>query len=108
MGPAMRRLIAAALLSGASPALAQHIAPASSSLTPALVTAAPLPETPAVDAFYRSRGNAPIWLRDSASAEAARMLPTILERAPLDGLANGPELARLAEAALARVNSAAP
>ena len=103
----MPRLIAGALLCGAAPALAQQ-APASASLTPALVTVAPLPATPAVNAFYQQRGNAPLWLRDAASAEAARMLPAILERAPLDGLAEGPERARMVEAALARANGAAP
>lgn len=107
VGPDLLRVMTAALLCGAAPALAQQ-APASASLTPALVTAAPLPASPAVNAFYQQRGNAPIWLRDAASAEAARMLAPILERAPLDGLAEGPELARLVEAALARARDAAP
>lgn len=112
VGPNVTRMIAAALLCGASPLLAQPAfaqqAPAFASLTPALVTAAPLPANPLVNDFYRQRGNAPIWLRDAASAEAARMLAPILERAPLDGLAEGPELARLVAAALARVDAAAP
>ncbi|MGI8610860.1 MAG: L,D-transpeptidase family protein [Sphingomicrobium sp.] len=103
----MLRSIAAALLCGASPALAQQ-APASASLTPALVTVAPLPASPAVNAYYHLNGNAPIWLRDAASAEAAKLLPAILERAPLDGLANGPELARLVEDAIARAQAAGP
>ena len=107
VGPQILRAMAAALLCGAAPANAQQ-APASASLTPALVAAAPLPATPAVNAFYQQRGNAPLWLRDAASAEAARMLPAILDRAPLDGLAEGPELARLVEGALARARDAAP
>src|SRR5688500_2703857 len=94
VGSQMLRMIAAALLGGASPAGAQ---PASANLTPALVTAARLPATPAVNAYYRLSGNTPIWLKDSASAEAAKLLPRILERAPVDGLANGPELARMVE-----------
>ena len=103
----MLRWIAAALLCGASPALAQPV-PASASLTPALVTVAPLPATPAVNAYYQLRGNAPIWLRDAATTEAAKLVPGILERAPLDGLANGPELARLVEDSIARAQAAAP
>src|SRR5687768_12855474 len=108
----MMRMIAAALLSGASPLVAQTAlaqpAPASASLTPALVTVAPLPATPAVNAYYQLSGNAPIWLKDSASAEAAKLLPAILERAPLDGLANGPDLAEMVENAIARAQAAAP
>ena len=106
-GSPVLRLLAAALLCGASPALAQH-APASASLTPALVTVAPLPASPAVNAYYQLSGNAPIWLRDAASIEAAKLLPAILERAPLDGLANGPELARLVEDTIARAQAAPP
>ena len=99
-GPPILGSIAAALLCGASPALAQ--APSSASLTPALVRFAPLPATPAVNIYYQQRAHAPIWLRDAASVEAAKLLPAILERATLDGLANGPELARLAQSAIAQ------
>src|SRR5688572_33003676 len=98
-------MTAAALLCGASPALAQ---PASAGLTPALVTVAPLPATPAVNAYYQLSGNAPIWLKNEATAEAAKLLPAILERAPLDGLAGGPELARMIEDAIARAQFEAP
>ncbi len=97
----------AALLCGASPALAQS-APAPADLTPALVTVAPLPATPAVNAYYQLSGNAPIWFKNSATAEVAKLLPAILERAPLDGLANGPELAEMARNAIARAQSEAP
>lgn len=88
---------AAALLCGAAPASAQ-VAP-----TPMLAAATPLPSTPAVDAYYAARANAPIWFRDASSLAAAKLLPAILERAPLDGLDNGPDLARQVDAALARV-----
>ena len=101
----MLRLATAALLCGASPALAEQ---ASASLTPALITVAPLPATPAVNAYYQLSGNAPIWLKNSATAEVAKLLPEILERAPLDGLANGPELAEMARNAIARAQSEAP
>ena len=56
----------------------------------------------AVDAFYASRGNAPVWLRSGADSGAARELIGILERAPLDGMENGPALASQAQALIAR------
>ena len=80
IGSPVLRLVAGALLCGASPALAQH-APASATLTPALVTVAPLPASPAVNAYYQLSGNAPIWLRDAASIEAAKLLPAAPTRA---------------------------
>lgn len=96
--------IAAALLCGAAPLAAQS-APVPAQLAPALVTTQTLPSAAAVELYYAQRGNAPIWLRDAASREAARLLPAILERAPLDGLADGPDLARMVEAALARAHA---
>ena len=104
--PALRlpvlRMIAGALLCGATPALAiQASAPAAAQ--PAAPAAPALfPAAPAVDSYYAARGNAPIWLRDAASFEAARLLPAILRRARVDGLADSAELARRVEDALAR------
>jgi murein L,D-transpeptidase YcbB/YkuD len=103
-------IVATALLCGAAPALAQQTAPlaqpatapASATLAPALVTTHSLPASPAVKVYYQLRGNAPIWFRDAAATDAARLLPAILERAQLDGLADGPDLARMVEAAIAR------
>lgn len=101
---------AAALLCGAAPAPAQPApAPASdTTLAPALVTTTTLPSTPAVDAYYAARPNASIWFRDASSLAAAKLLPAILERASLDGLDNGPDLARQVDAALARVQASTP
>ena len=94
-------LVAAALLCASAPVLAQDWAASSSNLTPALVTVSS-PAAPEIDDFYRLRANAPIWFRDTASLEAAKRLPAILKRAPLDGLADGPELARLVQSAIER------
>ena len=94
-------LATAALLCVSAPALAQDWAASSSNLTPALVTVSS-PAAPEIDDFYRLRANTPIWFRDAASLEAARRLPAILRRAPLDGLADGPELARLVQSAIER------
>ena len=59
----------------------------------------------AVDAFYASRGGAPIWLRSGADSGAARELIGILDRSPLDGLENGPALAAQAQALIARAQA---
>jgi murein L,D-transpeptidase YcbB/YkuD len=59
----------------------------------------------AVQAFYANRGGAPLWLHSGADSTAARELIGILDRAPLDGLDNGPMLAAEAQALLARAQS---
>lgn len=56
----------------------------------------------AVDAFYASRGGAPLWLASPGNVAAANEFTAILRRAPLDGLASGPALAAEADALLAR------
>jgi murein L,D-transpeptidase YcbB/YkuD len=58
--------------------------------------------TQAVNAFYASRGGAPLWLRSGADSGAARSLIAILQRAPIDGLAAGPALAAQAQSLMAR------
>ena len=62
----------------------------------------------AVNAFYASRANAPLWLRVGADASAARQLIDTLQRAPLDGMPGGPALAAQAQALLARAQSGEP
>jgi murein L,D-transpeptidase YcbB/YkuD len=88
---------AAALMGLAVPAYAAT----SPELPNAAVSVSPS-ATQAVDAFYASRGNAPVWLRSGADSGAARELIGILERSPLDGLDNGPALASQAQALIAR------
>jgi murein L,D-transpeptidase YcbB/YkuD len=82
--------------------------PASAATTPELPGAA-IQVSPsaaqAVHAFYANRGGAPLWLRSGADSTAARELIGILDRAPLDGLDNGPMLAAQAQALLARAQS---
>lgn len=62
----------------------------------------------AVDAFYASRNGAPLWLRSGADSAAARELIGVLERAQLDGLDNGPELAVQAQALMAQAQTGDP
>ena len=74
-------------------------------------TAATSPELPganygvadqAVNAFYASRGGAPLWLRNGTGA---RELISVLQRASLDGYSNGPAIASQAQAMLARADA---
>ena len=62
----------------------------------------------AVGAFYNARGGSPLWLKGGATGLAARELIDLLQRAPLDGMANGPGLAAQAQALLARAEAGDP
>lgn len=62
----------------------------------------------AVNAFYASRGGAPLWLKGGADSSAARELIGTLQRASLDGMPNGPEIAAQAQALMARAQSGDP
>ena len=62
----------------------------------------------AVSAFYASRRNAPVWLREGTDSSAARELIRILQQAPLDGLSSGPALAAEAQSLLGRVRTGDP
>ena len=59
----------------------------------------------AVEAFYASRRNAPLWLPSGSDGSAARQLIGDLHRASLDGFPSGPSFADQAEALLARANA---
>jgi murein L,D-transpeptidase YcbB/YkuD len=84
-------------------------------ITAVPISAATVPSAPApfrmfgpaggtdVDAFYASRRGAPLWLSDGPNSPAARQLISILQRAPIDGLASGPELAGRAQALISQV-----
>lgn len=56
----------------------------------------------ALDAFYTSRSQAPVWLKDDASRAAAQAFAGDLRGSTIDGLADGPALASQVEAAIAR------
>ncbi|MGE5564407.1 MAG: L,D-transpeptidase family protein [Bacillota bacterium] len=97
------------LLAGAACAALMGLSvPVSAATTPELPGAA-IQVSPsaaqAVQAFYASRGGAPLWLRSGADSAAARQLIGILDRAPLDGLDSGPMLAAQAQALLARAQT---
>jgi murein L,D-transpeptidase YcbB/YkuD len=55
--------------------------------------------------FYERRNYAPIWFRAGAGDEAVGLLLSVLRRAPIDGMANGPQVAASVEAAVAAARS---
>ena len=59
----------------------------------------------AVNAFYASRGGAPLWLRGGPNSGAATSLMSVLQRASLDGLPSGPALAMQAQSLMARAST---
>lgn len=100
------KLLAGAALAGAaSIAGAQTLAPVAS---PAAATAvAPASPAAAVAAYYQ-RFPARIWLRKGADDPAIEQMALILDRAPFDGLAEGPLLAAEVRAAQAAARSGQP
>src|SRR5437588_9166498 len=87
----------------ASSALAQTDAPAPPIAAPAIV-----PADTAVAAFYDGHLAQPIWFRGGVDNPALTQLVTILQRAPFDGFAEGPQLAAQAQAAIAQARSGNP
>jgi L,D-transpeptidase YcbB len=95
------------ILAGACAVLTVLSAPAAAAATPEVPAVAPWNGSveQAVDAFYASRGGAPLWLRSGPNGSAANELIEILQRAPLDGLASGPALALQAQSLAARAST---
>jgi murein L,D-transpeptidase YcbB/YkuD len=91
------------LLAGAACAALMALSlPARAATNPELPSAAyDLASEQAVGAFYAARGGAPLWTSPTATNEVL----TALQRAPLDGFANGPALAAQAQALMARANA---
>lgn len=61
-----------------------------------------------IGAFYAAYKPQPIWTRAGLNETAVAQLTAILQRAPFDGLAEGPQLAAQAQAAAARARSGDP
>lgn len=59
----------------------------------------------AIDAFYRTRGNAPLWFEGGRESVAAVELVGLLRRAALDGLSSGPVIADQIEQMMAQARS---
>ena len=61
-----------------------------------------------VSAFYDTWQSKPIWFRGSVSNPAVAELVSILQRAPFDGFAEGPQLAQQVQAAVSQAQSGNP
>ena len=70
--------------------------------------AAAVPAAAAVASFYDSFKTQPIWFRNGANEAAIAQLTAILQRAPFDGFAEGPQLAAQVRAAAAQAASGQP
>ena len=68
--------------------------PAAAGANPALA--------PAIAQFYAARANKPLWFQAGAPTAAASNFLTVLDRAALDGLASGPDLAARARVLIGR------
>ncbi|HEX6740604.1 MAG TPA: L,D-transpeptidase family protein [Sphingomicrobium sp.] len=81
-----------------APGLAQSVAPVTTQ-------ASTLPAASSVAAFYDQWQTQPIWFRGGVESPAIAQLVTILQRAPFDGFAEGPQLAAQVQAATAQAKS---
>ncbi|MEO8453935.1 MAG: L,D-transpeptidase family protein [Sphingomicrobium sp.] len=83
-----------------SPAMAQMGVPLAST-----APAAAVPAGAAVAAFYETYRTQPIWFRGGVDNPAVTQLVAILQRAPFDGFAAGPQLALDVQATVGRAHS---
>jgi L,D-transpeptidase YcbB len=95
--------IGAAALFSATSAAAQTSQP---DLTSA--SAISLPAAGAVATFYDQHLAQPAWFHNGTPDPAVNQLVSILQKAPFDGFAEGPQLAAQIQAAVAQVSSANP
>ena len=95
--------LCASTLLGAAPSLAQAVTPILAGNPGGAV-----PATAAVSAFYNTMKSQPIWFRGPQSSAAAAQLVSILQRAPFDGFAAGPQLAQQVQAAIAQASTGKP
>jgi murein L,D-transpeptidase YcbB/YkuD len=92
--------VGAAALAAAGPATSQvSVSPAAASAS------ASVPVSSSVAAFYDTYRTQPIWFRNGPDNPALTQLVNVLQRAPFDGFAAGPQLASQAQAAIAQARS---
>jgi L,D-transpeptidase YcbB len=92
--------VGAAALAAAGPATSQvSVSPAAGSAS------ASVPVSSSVAAFYDTYRTQPIWFRNGPDNPALTQLVNVLQRAPFDGFAAGPQLASQAQAAIAQARS---
>jgi len=88
-------------------------AAAALSLQPIAATAAAQPAgslaaSPSIEAIYRTWRYAPIWFSGNTAKPATQRLLQILNRAPVDGFAAGPQLAAQVQMALQQAATGSP
>jgi murein L,D-transpeptidase YcbB/YkuD len=88
---------------------------AAAACAPALLLAAPVaaqssavPELASVSAFYDQWQAPPMWFKNGVNPAIVAQLTAILQRAPFDGLASGPQLAAQVQAAATQASSGKP
>lgn len=97
-------------LAAAGPAFAQTapVPLASAPLPAASAQAVSLPTAGAVAALYDQYKLKPMWFKNGSPSVAVTQLTQILRRAPIEGLASGPELANQIDAAVAQARTGDP
>ena len=98
----------AAVLVGAAPAEAKKKAPPPAPVAAPQVAVPNSPNGTAVRYFYERRNYTPVWFKPGAGDEAIGLLLSVLRRAPIDGMANGPQVAASVEAAVAAARAGDP
>jgi len=92
-----RLCVSAIAIAVAAPAVGQTAAPAAGIYDSSAAAS--------VDSYYRTYGAQPLWFRGGVQSQAAAQLAAILDRAPFDGFAQGPQLAAQVRAAAAQAQS---
>jgi murein L,D-transpeptidase YcbB/YkuD len=99
----MSRLCIAMIALLAGVAVPQPLLAQAASIAPAQPLSSPASDADAaLDPFYTSRNQAPVWLKDDAGRTAAQAFANVLRGAAIDGLPQGPALASQVDAAIAR------
>ncbi len=96
------------LFAAASALTLQPAVAGAATQAPTVLATSALPTSGAVDAVYSSWRYAPIWFNGSAAKPAVQQLMQILNRAPVDGLAAGPQLAGQVQSALQQASTGNP
>jgi murein L,D-transpeptidase YcbB/YkuD len=84
------------------------LAPAGAAVAAADGQSAAVPAATAVASFYDTWQSHAIWFKNGPDAAANAQLTAILQRAPFDGLPEGPQLAAQVQAAAAQASSGNP
>jgi len=99
------KLLIAGIGMGATALLGGIPAAAQVSASGTMAAQATMPAAASVAAFYSNHQTQPLWFRNGVASPAVAQLVSILQRAPFDGFASGPQLAAEVQAAAAQAAS---